>query len=189
MSVIIHRFLLRSGRKSVRLSGGLQTKRLMRSAVVVELNPVGNDAHGVALVLEATSMHALLVHRSNQGEVAAGAQRLSREDLHRDERALGDATGQERQAVVLRHEGAHLRGRRHRAGAHGDMHAGKRCRRNAGRHAAARQREDGARRRGLHRRGQAPRLRRAHGQVAHRLTALDYEEAARGPAEAAHRRA
>lgn len=38
----------------------------MRSAVVVELDPVGNDAHGVALVLEAVLMHALLLHRPDQ---------------------------------------------------------------------------------------------------------------------------
>lgn len=43
--------------------GCLHAERLMRSAVIVELDPVANHAHGVALVLEAVPVHALLFHR------------------------------------------------------------------------------------------------------------------------------
>ena len=61
-------------------------------------------------------------------------------DQERRRRARpGDAPDQEGQPVALRDEGAHRRGCRLGAGAHGDHHRGQRSRRRASRRAAARQ--------------------------------------------------
>ena len=46
--------------------GGLHTERLVRSAVVVELNPVTDQAQGMALALEAVPVRALLLQCSDQ---------------------------------------------------------------------------------------------------------------------------
>jgi hypothetical protein len=57
------RFLHRSGREGIRLSGCFHAQRLMRAPVVVELDPVGDDPAGVLQTFEPMPMRALLLER------------------------------------------------------------------------------------------------------------------------------
>lgn len=58
MAVMTQRFVHRSGRQSIRLSGSLHAERLMRAPVVVRQYPIANHASGVLRGLETMLMRA-----------------------------------------------------------------------------------------------------------------------------------
>lgn len=59
------RILLRSGRLCKRFSGSSHAQRLVRTPVVVKVDPVADQAAGVLRRFEAVAMHALLLERAD----------------------------------------------------------------------------------------------------------------------------
>ena len=65
-TVLTQLFLHKLGRQSIGFGGSSHTQRLMWALVVIKLDPVTDDPHGVLLRFKAISMNSLLLEGKDQ---------------------------------------------------------------------------------------------------------------------------